>query len=100
MPTVTRTPAAKGDLLEIWHHIAKDNLEAADRFLDTINEKCRLLAEGPEMGPRRSDLAPDVRSFAVRDYLIYYRPIQSGIEVLRVIHGSRDIPAVFGRPKP
>lgn len=99
MRTVSRTPAARGDLLEIWLYIAQDNLEAADRFLDTINEKCLLLAERPEMGPNRSDLGPHVRSFAVRDYLIYYRPIQTGIEVLRVIHGSRDIPAVFHQPR-
>ena len=100
MHTVKRTPAASGDLLEIWHYIAQDNLEAADRFLDTINEKCQLLAERPEMGPDRSDLGQHVRSFAVRDYLIYYLPIKNGIEVLRVIHGARDIPSVFGRPRP
>lgn len=100
MDTVRRTPAARGDLLEIWLHIAQDNLEAADRFLETIHDKCRLLAGQPEMGPDRSDLGPHVRSFAVRDYLIYYRPIRGGIEVLRVLHGARDIPAVFGRPRP
>ncbi|MFQ5424073.1 MAG: type II toxin-antitoxin system RelE/ParE family toxin [Phycisphaerae bacterium] len=95
MAEVQRTPAAHEDLLQIWLHMAQDHSEAADRFLDNIDRKCQLLATQPHMGRSRSDLGRGVRGFPVGDYLVLYHPIDGGIEVLRVIHGSRDVPAVF-----
>ena len=47
------------------------------------------------MGQARPDLAPEVRSLPVGPHMVFYRPIQSGIEVLMVVHGSRDIPTLF-----
>jgi hypothetical protein len=35
-----------------------------------------------------------------RNYLVLYRPLPDGVEILRVIHGARDIPALFGLRKP
>ena len=43
------------------------------------------------IGRMRDDLQPDLRSFAAGSYLIFYRPIDDGIEVVRVLHGARDI---------
>jgi toxin ParE1/3/4 len=47
------------------------------------------------MGKRRDELVTNVRSFPVGNYLIFYRPVNQGIEVLRVLHGARDIPSIF-----
>lgn len=47
------------------------------------------------MGRKRDELVPNLRSFPVGNYLIFYRPINQGIEVLRVLHGARDIPSIF-----
>jgi toxin ParE1/3/4 len=82
---------ADQDLLEIWLHIAPENEQAADRLLDTIQEKAKVLAVHPEMGRERPDLAAEIRSFPVHSYLVLYRVISGGIEVARVLHGARDI---------
>jgi toxin ParE1/3/4 len=47
------------------------------------------------MGRRRDELLPSLRSFPVEDYLIFYRPIEEGIEILRVVSGYRDLEALF-----
>jgi len=94
--SVRRSALAERDLLEIWTYIARDNPSAADRFLDLIGEKCDLLAASPEMGRRREDLAPSLRSFPVGRYVIFYRPGERGIQVVRVLSAYRDIAALFG----
>jgi len=95
MPLVLRTSQAELDRVEIALRIARDNPAAADRLLETIDEKCRLLAQMPEMGRKRPDLAPDLRSLPVSNYVIFYRPVPDGIQVIRVLHGARDIPPLF-----
>ncbi|NDJ24795.1 type II toxin-antitoxin system RelE/ParE family toxin [Nostoc sp. B(2019)] len=43
----------------------------------------------------REDIAPQIRSFPVEKYVIFYRLIEGGIEVVRVIYGARDIQDIF-----
>lgn len=95
MATVLVTPLAQQDLSDIWDYAAESGVERADRLLDLINEKCQRLAEYPEMGRARHELLVDLRSFTVKNYVIFYQPITDGIEVLRVLHGARDIHRVF-----
>ncbi len=68
---------------------------AADRLLDEIEEKCSLLADHPQLGPARPDIAEDCRYFPVGSYLILYRIIPDGIEVVRVVQGSRRLENLF-----
>src|SRR5262245_55618353 len=91
MPRVLRTPEARLDLLAIWDYVAEGSPEAADRLLDRLDHACSRLAEFPLMGRERPELAPALRSFVVGNYLIFYRPQADGIEVIRVLHGSRDL---------
>jgi toxin ParE1/3/4 len=86
---------ADQDLLEIAYYIALDSVDAADRFIERIHNRLELLAESPFMGRQRDELAPSLRSFAVGKYVIFYRPSQDGIEVIRVLHGARDIDSLF-----
>ncbi len=95
MPQVTRRPLAEADILEIWDYIADDSLTAADRWVDHIDEQFRVLATQPSMGRARDELAPDVRSFPFGRYVIFYMPLDDGIDVVRVLHGARDVDAVF-----
>lgn len=92
-----RTALAENDLLEIWSYIAKDNVAAADRVLDRLDDRSRLLADSPGLGVRRDDLEPGVRSFRVGSYLVLYRETENGIEVVRYLHGRRDIRRVLQR---
>ena len=89
------TIQASQDLDEIFNYIAQDNPTAAARWVYSLEEKCRMLSGTPNLGRRRHDLAPSLRGFPVGNYVIFYRPMPGGIEILRVLHGARDIPAQF-----
>jgi toxin ParE1/3/4 len=95
MVVVSVTPLARQDLGDIWDYAAESDIERADRLLDAIGERCRRLAEYPEMGRARHELLVNLRSFTVKNYVIFYQPIDDGIEVLRVLHGARDVHRVF-----
>ena len=99
MARLIRTPEARASLKEIGRQIARESgsRAVALRFLDRINEKCQLCATQPGMGEARHDLAPGVRCFPVGNYVVIYRPMPDGIEVLLVTHGARDIPALYRR---
>jgi len=91
MRGLTRTAQAEQDLIGIWRHIAVDNEPAANTLLDRIDAACRSLADHPRLGPARPDLAPGLRYFPVRRYLILYRSVGDGVEIVRVLHGARDL---------
>lgn len=95
MSQVLRSPTADRDLDEIWTYIAKDNPRAADRLIDAIVQKCQLMATQPELGELRPELAPRLRSYLIGDYVVIYRPMRDGIEIVRVIHSARDIQPLF-----
>jgi toxin ParE1/3/4 len=95
MPTIRRTAQAEEDLIDIWLYIAQDNPAAADRLLDEIEEKFVLLASQPYLGPARPDIAEECRYFPVGSYLILYRIIPDGIEIVRVVQGSRRLENLF-----
>jgi toxin ParE1/3/4 len=95
MPTLIISPEAEQDLIDIWLHIAEDQPVNADRFLERLQEKAQKLAEFTDLGVDRLDLAPDIKSFPVDRYILYYRPNDDGIELVRVLRGSRDANLLF-----
>lgn len=96
MPQAIILPSAQADIDEIWDYVSQDSRQNADRLVDRIYELCReRLAHQPMMGRSREELAPQLRSFPVGSYLVFYRPISDGIEVVRVLHGRRDIESLF-----
>jgi toxin ParE1/3/4 len=86
---------ARSDLDDIWFYIAQDNPKAADKFIRTIVSRFPKLAATPGWGRRREELAPGLRSVPVGRYLIFYRPLENGVEIARVLHGARDLPPLF-----
>ena len=95
-------PCVEGELWTIWSFIAKDNPAAATRVIEAAHETFKNLADMPGLGmPRkfRNPKLKGVRSCLVSEfnnYLIFYRPIPEGIQVLHVYHGARDIEALLG----
>ena len=93
-------PEAEAELGDIWLHIAREsgNIDIATRVIDDISEHFWLLARYPYLGRARDeDLRPGLRSFPVGDYLIIHRMIEDDVVlILHVVHGSRDIEALFG----
>lgn len=87
---------AEDDILEIWLHIAADNVDAATRLNSTFHDTFRTLADTPYMGRARDELPiPNLRSFPVKEYIIFYRVTERGVEVVRILHGKRDIEAII-----
>lgn len=95
MPRILKRPEAESDLEEIWWYIAQDSPDNADRFLDRIQESCLALAGFPKMGVSREELRTDLRSQPVGNCLIFYFPLEDGVDIVRVLHGSRDIENLF-----
>jgi toxin ParE1/3/4 len=96
MPSYRITNEAQADLDTLWLYVAeRGGLETADRLIDTIIERFPHLAASPGMGRAREDFAPGLRSFPVGDYLIFYRCTTGRIDIVRVLHGRRDLPRFF-----
>ena len=89
-------PQAAEDIAEVWEHIAEDNLAAADRWVDQLGEQFRLLATQPLMGRARNELSPRLRSFPFGRYVIFYEPLDDGLDVVRLLHSARDVDPTFG----
>jgi toxin ParE1/3/4 len=94
---IRRHRNVRRDLADIFVYIGRTRVESADRFLSEADATFQRLARSPGIGVR---YAPDdplfegIRVFPVsrfKKYLIFYRPIEGGIEILRVLHGARDI---------
>lgn len=88
---VIRTSQVEDDLISIWLHIARENTAAADRVLDRIDARWRQLAAHPFSGAPRDDLAAGIRHLVVGEYLTFYRVGEDEVEILRILHGSRNI---------
>jgi toxin ParE1/3/4 len=96
MPTIVKSPRAREDLIEIWEFIAADDEHSADEFVAIIDEKFRVLAERPSIGRLRNELVEGLRIFPIGRYVIFYLAIPDGIEIVRVLHGARDVDSILG----
>jgi toxin ParE1/3/4 len=95
MPFIVQRPQAITDLAEIWDFIADDSEGRADTFIDLLDRKIHTLERRRNIGRAREELAEGLRSFPVGRYIIFYRAISKGIEIVRVLHGARDLETLF-----
>ena len=95
MSRVRYTTQAQEDILDIAFYIAQDNVGAAHRLIGKILRACERISASPQTGRAREELAPNLRSFPVEKYVVFYRPVRGGVEIVRVLHGARDIPALL-----
>jgi toxin ParE1/3/4 len=99
---VALSPAAEGDLEDIWLTIAVDDPASATRTVQAIGARIDGLSQYPRLGPRRPDIRPATRMLVVRSYLVLYEthpdtddgPITE-VEVVRVVDGRRDLMGPF-----
>jgi toxin ParE1/3/4 len=93
-PRVEISQAAEHDLDEIGYYIASESdIDRGKAVVDTIIDKIELRATMPNGGRMRGELRPGMRSFVVYSYVVFYRPLDDGIRVIRVLQGSRDFEA-------
>ena len=101
MKQVRVRPRADNEIDELANHIARDNIDAAMRFLDAVQKCFDLISEQPGIGTRRYAHLPmleGLRMLPVSDFekhLIFYIERPTYIDILRVLHGSRDIPNIL-----
>lgn len=95
MAQIVYSQTSKDDLLEIWAGLAACNVSAAERLMDDLEAATQLLATQPLIGKARREFGAGIRSFPVRDYVLVYRPIPGGVELVRVVHGARDLERVL-----
>jgi toxin ParE1/3/4 len=86
---------AVADLADVWSYIAGDDVDAADRFVDTLYGQCEQLCHSPGMGRTRDEVLPGLRSFPVGRYIIFYRSRGNGVEIARILSAYRDIGSLF-----
>ena len=89
------TVPARDDLRNIHDFIARDNVEAALRFVQLLEKRCKDIVDMPGMGRRREDLSPGLRSVIEGKYIILYRLKDQDIYIMRVLQGSQDLPHQF-----
>lgn len=90
MPRIRKTPRARHDAIEIWAYIARDNIDAADKLIDEIETCLQSLARMPLSAEAVPFIGEGIRRTSVGNYVIYYRPSDDGIQVLRILHGARQ----------
>jgi toxin ParE1/3/4 len=95
MAIVNFSEFAKADLKSIFAYLAENDVDSADKLVDELLEKFKLLAENSGLGRKRDEFIVNLRSFPYKRYIIFYFPIENGVEIFRVIHSSRDIETLF-----
>jgi len=92
MSEATFSQDAEADLLDIAEFIARANPIAAREWVDAVRQRCHLLSQHPLMGESRPGFGvAGCRSISVGLYVIFFRPSASGVEIARILHGSRDL---------
>ncbi|MBD2430113.1 MULTISPECIES: type II toxin-antitoxin system RelE/ParE family toxin [Fischerella] len=86
---------AEQDLEDIWIYLAQHDELAGDKQIAQLLDRLPMLAQFPDMGRKRDDLLQGLRSFPVKPYIVFYTKITDGIEIVRVLHQSRDIENYF-----
>lgn len=94
-------PRARLDVVDAAKHIGNDNVTAANRFLDACQATFEFLVESPQIGgnyPTKNRRLVGLRVFRVKgfpNHLAFYLERAYGIEIVRVVHGARDLDAVL-----
>jgi toxin ParE1/3/4 len=92
---------AMRDTNKYANYISKDSVDAALRFYESVTQTTRLIADHPARWPRYEAVDPRVGEIRRRavvgfdKYIIFYRILDDVVEIVRVIHGSRDIPTIL-----
>lgn len=83
------------DLDDIFNYVAEFNTDSAKKTIKELMQKFKLLAENPKIERSHDELILNLRSFPYKNYLIFYFPIENGVEIYRVLHGAKDIENLF-----
>jgi toxin ParE1/3/4 len=86
---------AEKDLEDLWIYLAQQDEIGADRQVARLLDRFPMLAQFPNMGRQRNELLTGLRSFPVKPYIIFYIILPERVEIVRILHQSRDIEGQF-----
>jgi toxin ParE1/3/4 len=98
---IFKRPQAERDIEECFVFIAEDNLDTGVYFLAAIEDSLEQIAKFPLIGKQRGfadKQFQNVRMWRVKgfeSYLIFYAVTENQIEMIRLLHSSRDIEDLF-----
>ncbi|MCE5230444.1 type II toxin-antitoxin system RelE/ParE family toxin [bacterium] len=84
-------PTAREEVVEAWHFIARDNVDAADGWVNRLGKEYDKLRKYPHIGRVRWESHPTLRCWPFGSYLIFYRVSGNTLTILRVVSDYRDI---------
>lgn len=88
-------PAAYADIDAIAGYIRQDNLSRAASFIEELTDKFTTICERPLSFPARDEIYLGLRSALHGRYLILFFVSDRAVDIARVIHGARDMEALF-----
>jgi toxin ParE1/3/4 len=95
MNRVLFRPEAEEDLLTIAVYVADFNANAAISLVQRLRKRCAVLKERAFLGRLRPELGDGIRCLVEKPYVLLYRVAEDVIEIVAVVHGARDLPAVL-----
>ena len=96
-----KRPSALRDIAETGAYLGRDSLDAEIRFYDAAEQTLARLLEMPRLGriwTTQAALRSELRVQPIRafpNWLVFYRPTEEGIDVIRVLHGARDVGTIL-----
>ena len=95
MKRLLLSTSARSELINIRKYVATENKQAANRIIREIKARFETLVKFPELGRRRDELKKGMRSFAIKNYVVFYFVTENSVEIVRVLHGAQDIDSIF-----
>jgi toxin ParE1/3/4 len=102
MPSYNLRPLAREDLIRQADFTSDSSLTAGRRFFSAVHKTCVRLAESPNSGEAIKRTRAEYEGLRIRrirdfpNHIVFYRPIEDGVEVLRILHGAQDWQAMVG----
>lgn len=95
MYIVHYSPEAEQDLKDIFDYLKEHSETAAEKLAESIDQRVTILAVHPAIGRDRGDLIEGLRSVAIGMYVLFFRLDATRLEIVRFLHGARDIDSIF-----
>lgn len=92
MTRIVFRPEAEADLTAIALYVAQHSPARAHALIDRLRKRCTMLETHPHAGRPRPELGDGLRSLVERPYVLIYRAVADGVEIVAILHGARDLP--------
>ena len=83
------------DLQEIIDYFARTNVETGDKFIAKFDAWCQKLRSFPAIGKRYDGISTGLRGVLIDEYIMFYKVTDDLVEIVRIVHGKRDLFYIF-----